>query len=139
MPPTDSTSGKFNIQIGTVSESQVTIGDYNTVTQRVGLSAEEAAQLRTVFTDFKATVAEQAAPERRDEAVAQADELERAIVAEEPDPGRVRKVLRWFREHAPQLAGTALSVVVNPLVGKLVEGAGQAIADHFRQVVDEQL
>ena len=139
MPPADSSSGKFNIQIGTISESQVSIGDYNTLTQRVGLSPEDAAQLRSLFADFKSSVAQEAPPETREEALAQADELERAIVADEPDPGKVRKVLGWFREHAPQLAGTAVSVVVNPLVGKLVEGAGQAIADHFRQVVEAEL
>src|SRR5258705_4372356 len=134
MPPANSSSSKYNIQIGTVSESQVTIGDYNTVTQRVGLSPEDAAQLRSLFADFKSNVSDQAPPATREEALVQADELERAIVADQPDPGKVRKVLSWFREHVPELAGTAVSVVVNPLVGKLVEGAGQAIADHFRQV-----
>lgn len=139
MPPADSSSGKYNIQIGTVSESQVAIGDYNTVTQRVGLSPEDAAQLRSLFADFKSSVATQAPPDVRAEALEQADDLERAIVADQPDPGKVGKVLRWFREHVPELAGTVASVVVSPLVGKLVEGAGQAIADHFRQVVEDEL
>ena len=139
MPPADSSSGKYNIQIGTVSESQVAIGDYNTVTQRVGFSPEDVAQLRSLFADFKSSIAIQAPPETRAEALLQADDLERAIVADQPDPGKVGQVLRWFRDHVPELAGTAVSVVVNPLVGKLIEGAGQAIADHFRQVVDEEL
>ena len=81
---------------------------------------------------------EEAPPERRDEAVAQAEELERAAVSERPDVGRVRNVLRWFRDNAPQLAGAVVSVVVNPLVGKVVEGAGEAIADQFKQVVKEE-
>jgi hypothetical protein len=50
----------------------------------------------------------------------------------------VRKVLRWFRDNAPQLTGAVVSVVVNPLVGKAVEGAGEAIADQFKEVVDEE-
>jgi hypothetical protein len=29
-------------------------------------------------------------------------------------------------------------VVVNPLVGKVVEGAGEAIADQFKEVIDEE-
>ena len=35
-------AGKFSIQIGSVTSSQVTVGDYNTVTQRVGLTPDAA-------------------------------------------------------------------------------------------------
>jgi hypothetical protein len=48
-------------------------------------------------------------------------------------------VLRWFRDNAPQLAGAVVSVVINPLVGKVVEGAGEAIANQFREVVKEEV
>jgi hypothetical protein len=131
--------GKYNLQFGNVTESQFVIGDYNTVTQKVGLTPQETAELRTVFSDLRTTVAEQAQPEQRDQALAQAEELERAVVAEQPDPGRIRKVLRWFKDNAPQLAGTVVSVVVNPLVGKVVEGAGEVIADQFHDLVKEEL
>jgi hypothetical protein len=139
MPPDDQSAGKFDIHIGDVSHSQVVVGDYNTVTQKVGLSPEDAAKLRGVFEEFRSSVKEEAPPERRDEAVAQAEELERAVVSERPDVGRVRSVLRWFRENAPQLAGAVTSVVINPLVGKVVEGAGQAISDQFRELIDKEI
>jgi hypothetical protein len=135
---TDESAGKFDIHIGDVSHSQVVIGDYNTVTQKSGLTPEEAAKLRGVFEGFRSSVEEEAPPERRGEAVAQAEELERAVVSERPDVGRVRTVLRWFRENAPQLAGAVVSVVVNPLVGKAVEGAGEAIAGQFKALTDEE-
>ena len=131
--------GKFNIKFGNVTQSQIVMGDYNTVAQKVGLTPQETAELRSVFGDLRTIGAEQAQPEQRDEALAQAEELERAVVAEQPDPGRIRKVLGWFRDNAPQLAGAVVSVVINPLVGKVVEGAGQAIADQFREVVKEEL
>jgi hypothetical protein len=35
-------------------------------------------------------------------------------------------------------ARAALSVVVNPLVGRVVEGAGDAIADQFRDLAEEE-
>jgi hypothetical protein len=131
--------GKFNVHFGDVSQSQIVMGDYNTVSQKVGLTPQEAAELRSLFGDLRMTVAEQAEPERREEAIAQAEELERAVVAEQPDPGSVRRVLRWFRDNAPQLAGTVASVVINPLVGKVVEGAGEAIAGQFRELAEEEL
>ncbi len=138
MSADDQSAGKFNIHIGDVSQAQVVIGDYNTVTQKAGLTPEEAAKLRGVFEQFRSSVEKEAPPERRGEAVAQAEELERAVVSERPDVGRVRTVLRWFRDNAPQLAGAVVSVVVNPLVGKAVEGAGEAIADQFKEVVKEE-
>ena len=60
-----------------------------------------------------------------------------AVVAGEPDPTRFRRALAWFRTHAPQLAGTVASVVVSPIVGKVVESAGEAIAGRFRDAIDE--
>ena len=98
----DESAGKFNIHIGDLSQSQVVIGDYNTVTQKVGLSLEGAEKLRGLFEGFRSSVEEEAPPERRGEAVAQAEELERAVVSERPDVGRVRTVLRWFRDNAPR-------------------------------------
>jgi hypothetical protein len=138
MPEGEQSGGKFNVSFGDVTQSQIVMGDYNTVSQRVGLTPQETAELRAAFSDMRTEVAREAPPERRDEALAQADELERAVVAERPEPDRIRTVLRWFRDNAPQLAGAVVSVVINPLVGKVVEGAGEAIADQFREVVKEE-
>jgi len=131
-------AGKFNIQIGTVTSSQVTVGDYNTVTQRVGLTPDEAGQLKAAFDGLRRDVAAQVPPEQRDEAIAQAAEVEAAVVAPEPDPGRFRRALSWFRAHAPQVAGTVVSVVVSPIVGKVVEAAGDAVAGRFKDAIEEK-
>ncbi|MDQ4041546.1 MAG: hypothetical protein M3141_07320 [Actinomycetota bacterium] len=130
-------AGKFNIQIGEVRDSTVTIGDYNTVVHNNRLSPEEAAELRGVFEGLRSEVADKAPPGERDEALAQTAELEEAVVAAEPDPGRVERVLRWFKEHAPELAGSVVSVVVHPLIGKIVEGAGEAIATRLGEAIEE--
>jgi hypothetical protein len=131
-------TGKFNISIGKVDRSQVVIGDYATVSQTVGLSAAETAELRNVFEGLRSTVAEQAPADKREAALSEAAELEAAIVTDRPQPDRVRQALTWFKKNAPQLAGAVLSVVVNPLVGKIAEGAGQAIADQFRDLAKEE-
>jgi hypothetical protein len=128
-------ASKFNIQFGDVSQSQFVTGDYNTVAQHVGLGPEETQQLRDAFAGMRAQVAEQAPPEQRAEAVAQAGELEKAVVAKEPDPSRVCKALRWFRDHVPQLVGTVSGVLVHPVVGKVVAAAGDAIAAEVRDAI----
>ncbi len=128
--------GKFNIQFGDVSQSQVVVGDYNRVAQHVGLTPGEVQALRGAFDDMRTQVAAQAPPDKRPEAVAKATEIERAVVAAEPDPGRVRRAMRWFREHLPQVAGTVAAVLVNPIVGKVVEAAGDKVAQEFREAID---
>src|SRR5207247_9079385 len=88
--------GKFNIKFGNVTQSQIVMGDYNTVAQKVGLTPQETAELRSVFGDLRTTVAEQAQQAQRDEALEQAEAHERAVDVEPPDPGRCGKVLGWF-------------------------------------------
>jgi len=139
VPDEEQSTGKFNIRIeGDVSQSTVVVGDYNTVSQKFGLSPQEIAELRGVFDGLRAEVVEQVPPEQRDAALAEAAEVEAAIVSDRPQPDRVRRALRWFRDNAPQLVGSVISVVVNPLVGKVVEGAGDLIADQFREVAKEE-
>jgi hypothetical protein len=130
-------AGKFNIKFGDVSQSQFVTGDYNSVAQHVGLSAQDVDALRGAFADMRAQVAAEAPPDQRETAVAQAAEIEAAIVAETPDPGRVRRALRWFRDHLPQLAGTVAGVLVNPIVGKVVAAAGDAVAEEVRDALRE--
>ncbi len=136
--PEESTGNKFNLKIGDVHGGQVTVGDYAQVTQNVGLSPKEAGELRDVFDGLRATVAEKAPADKREAALAQAKALEGAIVTDHPQPDLVRRALRWFRDNAPELAGAVAGIVVNPLVGKVVERAGKGIADQFREIADAE-
>ena len=138
MAEEERSAGKYSFVFGNVTHSQFVTGDYNTVAQRIGLTPEETAELESLFARVRTTVEEQAEPEQREEALAKAAELESAVLAEQPDPGRIRSVLRWFRDYAPQLLGTVVSTVASPVVGKVVEAAGEAIADQFREVVEEE-
>jgi hypothetical protein len=136
--PEENTGSKFNLKIGDVHGGQVIVGDYAHVTQNVGLSAKEAAELRDVFGGLRTAVAEQAPPDKQEAALAEAKELEAAIVTDLPRPDRVRQALRWFRDNAPELVGAVVGIVVNPLVGKVVEKAGKGIADQFREIADAE-
>ena len=74
-----------------------------------------------------------APPEKKDAALERVDELEEAITAQEPDLPTMEYVKRWFVRNLPDLAGAVTSVVVHPIVGKLVEAAGDALAAEFRR------
>ena len=61
------------------------------------------------------------------------DELEQAITEEKPDLSTMEYVKNWFVRNLPGLAGTVTSVVVHPIVGKLVEAGGDALVGEFRR------
>ena len=61
------------------------------------------------------------------------DELEQAITERKPHLSTMEYVRNWFGKHIPGLAGAVVSVVVHPIVGKLVEAAGDLLAVDFRK------
>jgi len=93
----------------------------------------DLTELRQVLTDLKAKVAAEAPLEKKDAALERVEELEEAVTAEEPDLTTMEYVKRWFVKNLPGLAGAVTGVVVHPIVGKLVEAAGDALAAEFRR------
>jgi hypothetical protein len=98
-----------------------------------GLTAEEMEALRALFADLRTQVAAAAPPELAKEAQAQVDALEKEVSAEKPDVSKMRRVRDWFLKHLPKVAGVVASVLVNPILGKVVEAAGDLAADELRQ------
>ena len=120
---------------------QVAVGKDIDQTQRVGapagLTDDERAALQRLFADFHARVAAEAPPEQQQAAVERAQELEDALTADEPDLTTARYVKGWFLKKLPGLAGIVTGVLVNPLVGKLVQSAGDAAVAQLGRVVGE--
>ena len=117
---------------------QVAVGEGITQTQAVGgpgagVTEAEMAELRQRLAELRARVAAEVPPEQREAAVERVEELEEAITAEAPDLATMEYVKRWFARHVPGLAGAVAGVVVDPVVGKLVEMAGEALAAEFRR------
>lgn len=78
-------------------------------------------------------MAAEAPPEKKEAALERVQELEEAVTAEKPDLTTMEYVKQWFVKNLPGLAGAVTGVVVNPIVGKLVEAAGDALAAEFRR------
>lgn len=117
---------------------QVSVGNYNTMTQTINkakpeVTEAEVAELRHMFTDLKVRIAAEAPPEKREAALGWLGELEEAVNASEPDLSTMEYVRHWFGKHLPKLAGAVTGVVVHPIVGKLVEAAGDALAAEFHR------
>jgi hypothetical protein len=130
---------------GTVSgrvSGQVAIGKQIEQRQALGDAAvaavtqAELEELRGQFATLREQVAAQAPEERRAAAVERVDELEQAVLeGEKPDLTTIQYVTRWFGANLPKLAGVVTGVVIHPIVGKLVESAGEMLASDFRSLM----
>ncbi len=123
---------------GSVS-GQVAVGSGITQVQSTvsGLSAEvteaEMGELRLALANLKKQVEEQAPPAEREAALERLSELEEAATAKEPDLTTLEYVKGWFVKHLPGLASSVGSIVVHPIVAKLVGAAGETLAAEFRR------
>jgi hypothetical protein len=105
--------------IGRPSHKQVTEADLATV--------------RQLFADLKHQIEAQSPAEKKDSALERIAELEEAVIAKEPDLTTMEYVKKWFSKHLPQVAGVVASVLINPIVGKVVEAAGDLAAGELKR------
>ena len=132
-------SGDFiSGNIGDVGErSQVAVGKEITQTQAHGappvVTAAEMAQLQQMFDELRTKIEQEAPPEEKEKALERVDELKEAVTAKEPDLTTMEYVKNWFGKNLPSVAGSVVGLIVHPLVGKLVEVGGEALASSFRK------
>ncbi|HUO69785.1 MAG TPA: hypothetical protein VMU39_03330 [Solirubrobacteraceae bacterium] len=93
------------------------------------ITEAERAELSALFNDLRREVSAAVPESERGPALERVDELEQAIVADKPDLTTVQYVKQWFARKLPAAAGLITSVLVHPLVGRLVERAGDKLAD----------
>jgi len=131
-----SEQGKYTINYsGTFEHAQFVAGDHAVLTMHAGaaatsrLSDAELAELRTRLAEIEQQVRDQVPEGSRDAALAQVRELADATVAaDQPDVDRLRRIGRWFAANAPDLAGSVAGLLLGPVVGTLVCGAGRMAA-----------
>jgi hypothetical protein len=111
-----------------ISQTQVTGGAV------AALSPEQQAQLAAIFENLRARVTAEAPPDLRASANERVGELEEALTAEAPDLTTVQYVKHWFARNLPRIAGSVTSLLVHPLVGKLVEAGGDALVSEFAEI-----
>lgn len=126
-----------HIQVGDV-RGQVAIGNtinqiQSITTSSLQVSAEELAALRTLFADVKTQIGQTVPTDQQEKALEKVTELEGAVTAETPDLTTMEYVKNWFGKNLPHLAGAVTGLVVNPIVGKLVEAAGESLAHEFKR------
>ena len=125
---------------GNVS-GQVAVGKGITQRQQIGsreeLTDAELAELKDLFRLLESRVAAEAPDVQRAPALERVTELEEALTTGEPDLGTVRYVKRWFLKKLPSVAGLITGVLVNPIVGKLVQAGGDVAVFELARVIEE--
>lgn len=131
-------SGSINISIGgSIQADQLALGQsiqqvkLDNPTQG-RLSDAEWMQLQQAFEVLKLQIEQQVMASQQPIAKKRVEELKAAIAQSEPDLDRIAALRHWFAKHLPTLTGAVTSVIVNPIVGKLVEAAGDLLANDFR-------
>jgi hypothetical protein len=118
------------------TSGQIAVG--TGITQTVGAAQQgvtqaDLAELRRVLAELEARVEAEAPSEQKQAAIEHVKELGQAITVGEPDLTTMEYVKRWFGKHVPGLAGAVTGVVIHPIVVKLVDAAGEALAAEFRR------
>jgi hypothetical protein len=129
---------KFKITTGDLSGSQFAVGEDITQTQQISherpeVTPAELAELSQMCANLKRLVEAQAPPDKKADALRCVVELEEAVTAEKPDLTTMGYVKNWFVKNLPSLAGAVTGLVVHPIVGKLVEAAGEMLASELKQ------
>jgi len=134
------TGDKIEGQVGDVGPgAQVAIGKQikQTIAQApTELTAAERVELEHLLAELKNQLARLEIPENK-KVVGQefVGQLEKELTKtdEPPDASIIKVAGNWLLENIPALAGTLASVFLSPVVGKVVEAAGDIAAEWVKE------
>lgn len=137
MSEKDKSGDNIRADISNVSGGQVAVGKGITQSTSAsvpeGISTAEFEELKKLLADLRKQVETEAPEEEKPAALERVKELEEAVTADKPDLTTMEYVKKWFEKRIPSIAGTVSSVVINPIVEKSANAAGDALASEFRR------
>ena len=134
--------GDHNVQVGSAGPGSTVIAAGQKASQTFDArqmatlqrlaTAEEIASLAGSFQRLDDQIDQEAPPEVKDEARGQVEGLKQSVTGDNPDVSGMERAKGWFVDHLPSMLGTVTSILTHPIVGKLVEAAGEFTLDQFR-------
>jgi hypothetical protein len=126
----------IRVSVGGDVSGQLAAGE--NITQMSTKTTREVTQaqleeFRQLLTSLRAKIEVESQPDKKEAALERVGELEHAITDKKPDLSTMEYVRNWFIKNLPGLAGAVTSVVVHPIVGKLVEAGGDALVAEFHR------
>ena len=127
-----------NVKIGGDASGNIIVGDENKVTidqsqTNITVTDKEYEELFSLIDDLKEKILKEADDDKKDQAIERAEELKEALKEKKPDLSTMEYVTNWFAKNLPTIAGSVTSLVIHPIVGKLVQAAGDAAVEEFNR------
>ena len=130
--PSAAEGGRYEVHVNDVP-GQLVVGSHNTVTHNEGVrqaptpvTEAQLTELRAEFTRLRSVIAELG--EGNGGAEERLAELEETVTSAEPDVSVMVYVRNWFLRTLPALAGAVTALIADPVVGQLVQQAGDQLA-----------
>jgi hypothetical protein len=118
----------------------VAVGKNINQVQQVGsgnqVTEADLKQVQQLFAELKQQIELSAPPEKKDAALERVTELHEEITSQKPALSTFEYLRIWFLKNVPSLAGAVASVVLNPIVGKVVEAAGTIAANQLKNLFE---
>ena len=116
--------------------SQVAVG--KNIRQQQNSSSVEVTeadlkQLSEMFAGLKQQIEQQAPPEVKAAALERVEELQQEITSKKPELSTFDYVKNWFGKNLPGMLGSVTSLIVNPIVGKVVQAASGLAVDALKR------
>jgi hypothetical protein len=116
--------------------SQVAVGKdihQQQVNSSGAVTEADLKQFQALFEELKQQISSQAPPDKKDAALERVDELKQELASPKPQLSTLEYVRNWFGKNLPGLLGGVTSLIINPIVGKVVEAASGLAADALRK------
>jgi hypothetical protein len=127
---------RISANIKGIISGQVAVGKQISQTQSTAspgkLDPQALSILEQLCQDLKVQARTQLPATAQAPATERIHELHQAITAEKPDLTTMEYVKGWFAKHAPALSSSVVSLIFHPIVTKVMESAGAALAQEFR-------
>jgi hypothetical protein len=104
----------------------------------IEVTEADLEQVRRLFAELKRQIEQSAPPEKKSAALERVGELENEFAGQKPSLTTLEYVRNWFGKNLPSLLGAVTSVLVNPIVGKVVEAAGEIAAGELKRRFGQQ-
>ena len=137
MSRSDREPSSVSISVGGNNTGVILVGGNSTIimNKKTGretvVTGEESAKFVDALKQLRTRVESEAPPKQQKAALGQVDDLQSALSNSNLD--RVERIRDWFAKHLPGLLGAVTTVFVDPIVGKVVEAAGEIAAEAFRK------
>lgn len=97
------------------------------------VTEEDINIVRGLFTELRSKIEKDAPEDKRSAALERISEMESELTEGHPQLSTFDYVKNWFGKNLPSFVGGVVSVIVHPIVGKIVEAAGEIAAEEIKK------